>query len=658
MNQAIGTTPVHRPQGVQRGPALIEFFRHHGVWAPGVRLFRRMHFKTKAVMVSAMFLVPVLALGWIFFSDKAASIEFSAKERQGVAYARELMPLLKTAVQHRAVVGTPAAAELRAKVDAQMKALAGTEAQWGASLGTGAQFAKLNEAAAALAAVSASPAAALETHTRFISVVLDTLGQATDGSNLTLDPDLDSYYLMDLSTTRLPQLIELMARVQSAGVQRLTEPSAAAALDMADRLPLIEYHEDQVKTGLAKATAATPELVASLKSDEATKPLRRFAELSRSGFSAEGAKVDKAAYLSAAQAAIDSQFDFSTRLLDDLDRLIAKRIAGMASVRDFAALVVALSLAAGAYLFYCFFLVTQGGLREVQKHLEAMTEGDLTTKPNPWGKDEAARLMGTLADMQGSLRDIVSRVRGSSEQIVHASSEIASASMDLSGRTEQAASSLEESASSMEEIASTIKHTAENAQEAASVAVSNSAVAVRGGEVIVQVVNTMREIHASSAKISDIIGVIDGIAFQTNILALNAAVEAARAGEQGRGFAVVASEVRSLAQRSAQAAKEIKALITSSVERVDSGTRVVEGAGVTMNELVSNAKRMSDLLSEISGAAKEESAGVSQVGAAVQDLDRMTQQNAALVEQTAAAASSLRDQAVDLASEVAKFKLP
>ncbi|HEY0819046.1 MAG TPA: methyl-accepting chemotaxis protein, partial [Rhizobacter sp.] len=319
---------------------------------------------------------------------------------------------------------------------------------------------------------------------------------------------------------------------------------------------------------------------------------------------------------------------------------------------------VALALAAGAYLFYSFFLVTQGGLREVQKHLEAMTSGDLTTHPQPWGSDEQAHLMVTLAQMQQSLRSIVSRVRGSSDQIVHASGEIASAAMDLSSRTEQTASNLEQSAASMEQISATIKHTADNAQEAASVAVSNSGVAQRSGEVIGQVVSTMQEIHASSSKISDIIGVIDGIAFQTNILALNAAVEAARAGEQGRGFAVVASEVRSLAQRSAQAAKEIKSLISASVERVDSGTRVVQGAGATMDELLGSARRMSDLLREISTAAKEESSGVTQLGAAVQDLDRMTQQNAALVEQTAAAASSLKDQATDLAAEVARFRLP
>jgi methyl-accepting chemotaxis protein len=266
--------------------------------------------------------------------------------------------------------------------------------------------------------------------------------------------------------------------------------------------------------------------------------------------------------------------------------------------------------------------------------------------------------MLSLHDMQASLRTIVSRVRSSSESIVHASTEIASASMDLSARTEQTASNLEESAASMEQISSTVKHTADNVKQAALVAQGNSQSAARGGAVIKDVVTTMQDINASSKKISDIIGTIDGIAFQTNILALNAAVEAARAGEQGRGFAVVASEVRSLAQRSAQAAREIKTLITSSVEKVESGARVVNGAGDTMHELVDNAERMNSLLSEISTAASEQSSGVAQVGAAVHQLDEMTQQNAALVEQTAAAASGLRDQAQNLATEVARFRLP
>ncbi len=312
----------------------------------------------------------------------------------------------------------------------------------------------------------------------------------------------------------------------------------------------------------------------------------------------------------------------------------------------------------GAYLFRSFFLVTHGGLREVQKHLEAMTAGDLTTQPRPWGSDEAARLMSAVVAMQGSLRNIVSAVRGSSESIMHTSSEIATASLDLSARSGETAASLEQSAASMHEISSTVKHSSDNVRDAALVATANSQAAARGGAVIAEVVSTMHDINHSSKKISDIIGTIDGIAFQTNILALNAAVEAARAGEQGRGFAVVAAEVRTLAQRSAQAAKEIKTLITASVGKVDSGTRVVETAGATLQALVANAQRMNNLLSEISTAATEQSQGVSLVGMAIDDLDRMTQKNAALVAQTAVAASTLQDQAVGLATEVARFRLP
>ena len=320
--------------------------------------------------------------------------------------------------------------------------------------------------------------------------------------------------------------------------------------------------------------------------------------------------------------------------------------------------VFAIALLIASYLFLSFYRVMDGGLKETRRHLRAMTDGDLTTSPNPWGADEAAQLMFDLRAMQESLRNIVTSVRGSSESIVNASTEIASASMDLSARTEQTAANLEKSASSMEEISSTVKNTAENVQQAAQLASDNSQAAARGGAVIAEVVSTMQDINESSKRIADIIGVIDSIAFQTNILALNAAVEAARAGEQGRGFAVVATEVRSLAQRSAQAAKEIKTLISTSVEKVESGSKVVKGAGDTMQELLANARRMNDLLSAISTAASEQSTGVSQVGAAVNELDRMTQQNAALVEETAAAASALKDQAIGLSDEVDRFKLP
>ncbi len=286
-----------------------------------------------------------------------------------------------------------------------------------------------------------------------------------------------------------------------------------------------------------------------------------------------------------------------------------------------------------------------------------IADGDLSGRVEACGDDEPARLLRALAHMQDGLRRIVGDVRSSAGRIEQASGEVAHANTDLSGRTEQAASSLQQTAASMEQLTGTVRQSADSAAQANQLASSAASVAQRGGQVVSQVVATMDEIQAASKKIADIIGVIDGIAFQTNILALNAAVEAARAGEQGRGFAVVAGEVRSLAQRSAEAAREIKALIGSSVERVDSGSRLVADAGRTMAEIVGSVQRVTDMIGEITAAAAEQSDGIGQVNAAVTQLDQMTQQNAALVEQSAAAAQRLKDQAQKLATTVAVFRL-
>ncbi len=287
----------------------------------------------------------------------------------------------------------------------------------------------------------------------------------------------------------------------------------------------------------------------------------------------------------------------------------------------------------------------------------AVANGDLSQQFDVHGKDETAQLLAALKVMQSSLAKLVSNVRQNSESVATASAQIAQGNQDLSSRTEEQASALEETAAAMEELSSTVKQNADNAKQANQLALSASAVAIKGGEVVGQVVTTMKGINDSSKKIADIISVIDGIAFQTNILALNAAVEAARAGEQGRGFAVVASEVRSLAGRSADAAKEIKGLITASVERVELGTALVDQAGHTMTEVVSSIKRVTDIMGEISAASAEQSAGVAQVGEAITQMDQATQQNAALVEESAAAAESLKGQAQQLVGAVAVFKL-
>jgi methyl-accepting chemotaxis protein len=319
------------------------------------------------------------------------------------------------------------------------------------------------------------------------------------------------------------------------------------------------------------------------------------------------------------------------------------------------AAVIAAIVAAGCAAYITGAITNP--INEAVRVAQTVASGDLTSRIEVATSEETGQLLGALKEMNDSLIRIVGQVRSGTDTIATASEEIASGNLDLSQRTEEQASSLEETASSMEELTSTVKQNADNARQANTLAASASGVAQRGGDVVSRVVETMDSINASSAKIVDIISVIDGIAFQTNILALNAAVEAARAGEQGRGFAVVAGEVRTLAHRSAAAAKEIKELIGDSVEKVGAGSKLVEEAGATMGEIVTSVQRVTDIMGEISMATQEQSTGIDQINMAVGQMDTVTQQNAALVEQAAAAAASLQEQAAGLAQVVSIFRL-
>ncbi|MCG7326412.1 methyl-accepting chemotaxis protein [Achromobacter sp. ACRQX] len=353
--------------------------------------------------------------------------------------------------------------------------------------------------------------------------------------------------------------------------------------------------------------------------------------------------------------------DLMTNLAISKEKAAERSVAeGTALYNTVRAIMIALAVAGVAVGMLLGWLVTRGIVRPLGEAVSAARQvaaGDLTTDIRVVTRDETGDLMGALKAMNESLARIVKDVRDGCENIASASSQIAQGNADLSQRTEEQASSLEETAASMEELTSTVQQNANNASEADRLVSQASNVAVRGGEVVEGVVQTMSAISDSSRRIADITGVIDGIAFQTNILALNAAVEAARAGEQGRGFAVVAGEVRTLAQRSAVAAKEIKALIDESVTRVEGGSRQVDEAGRTMREVVDSVRQVATLVREISGASEEQSTGIGQVNQAVSQMDTVTQQNAALVEEAAAAAASMQEQATRLAQEVRRFKV-
>jgi methyl-accepting chemotaxis protein len=331
--------------------------------------------------------------------------------------------------------------------------------------------------------------------------------------------------------------------------------------------------------------------------------------------------------------------------------------AAYARFRNISIATIALGLMLSAFMGFWLIRAISRPLNEAIKLARSVAEGDLTQKIEVKTAYETGQLLLALKNMNDSLVKIVTEVRTGTDTIATASNEIASGNLDLSSRTEQQASSLEETASSMEELTTMVKQNADNARQANGLVVSASETAIKGGKMVSQVVDTMGSINESAKKIVDIIGVIDGIAFQTNILALNAAVEAARAGEQGRGFAVVASEVRNRAQRSAAAAKEIKILIGDSVAKVDVGAKLVDQAGVTMDEIVESVKRVTDIMAEISAASQEQTAGIEQINQAISQMNQATQQNASLVEEAAATAESLKDQAGNLAQAVGVFKL-
>jgi methyl-accepting chemotaxis protein len=635
---------------------------------------RNLRFAHKFLLISLLAGLMLALPTVIFVRGNLERIASAKLEVSGLAPIKDVMKLTQLSQQHRGLsAGVLAGNEAQATAR-QAKAVEVSQSYAQAQTSVAALGnAKLDALVAQIgsdwtalsAAVGSKSIAGPQSFARHTALIADQLALSEDIVNATgiaLDPNAAGYYLQSAVLQYMPRVTEGLGQMRARGNALLAKGSATPE----DKVRLealgggIRVSMQAARKAIELAIVANPAL-GSVVSDALTKAVSATDEGLRLAdekiIRAEALNHPPAEYFAATTKIIDVQFGLINVAFEALRQQLDNTVASIQSRLLLSSIVVAAMTALAVWVMVVITATTISSVNLALSLAKGVASGDLSQQIVARGSDEMGHLLQALASMQSSLSNVVTTVRSGSEGVATASAEIAQGNSDMSGRTESQASALEQTAASMEELSGTVRQNADSARSANQLALSASSVAAKGGDVVAQVVDTMKGINESSRKISDIIQVIDGIAFQTNILALNAAVEAARAGEQGRGFAVVASEVRSLAGRSADAAKEIKALINASVERVEHGTALVDQAGTTMNEVVTSIRRVTDIMGEISAASNEQALGVAQVGEAIKQMDEVTQQNAALVEEMAAAASSLKNQASDLVDAVSVFRL-
>ncbi len=638
----------------------------------------RLKVSTRFAVLGAMAFLLAAIPTVIFVNDAYQSMALAQREASGTEPVVAVLKAVQLTQQHRGlsalVLGGNSAMQAKREAKQQevneaYKAMDDLAAKLLTNPASKAAWAKASNDWTALrdnvAGHKISVADSFKAHTALVGQLLNTVDLMADEFALSLDPNQDSYQLIQSVMYALPALAEELGRARAKGAGMLATKTASPA----DRLTLGIYATSgeerlaQMVSAFDKTATANSTFKSSLGDlmTEAADLARQAIKTSREQIlDQEQLSYAGSDYVALFTRAIDAQFKVNSVAMTSLDALLKDRVAER---RLHAAITLTVM---GSLMLLCTWFgisaarsITRqlgGEPDEVMSITQAISRGDLTSvivvKPGMEGS-----IVASMAEMQASLLKVVSAVRRSSDSIAMGSQQIADGNSNLSQRTEEQASSLQQTASSMEQLSGTVRSSADSAREANQLATTASNVATEGGHAVSQVVSTMEAITAASKKIADIIGVIDGIAFQTNILALNAAVEAARAGEQGRGFAVVASEVRNLAQRSAQAAREIKTLINDSVEKVETGSRQADEAGRTMHDVVEQVQRVSQLIGEISIATQEQTSGIGHVSSSVTQLDQVTQQNAALVEQAAASAADLSHQAAELVNAVKAFKL-
>ncbi|CAN7290190.1 methyl-accepting chemotaxis protein [Pseudoduganella sp. LjRoot289] len=635
---------------------------------PAIALMQRLRLFPKFMLVTLIFLLPLLLVTALLMSELQKSLQLTEREQLGVEYIAQLQEVARLTQQHRALERLRLAAKQPVDVQALRTDIGARLQRLDAWQGRAAGMAGLPEWAAVRLAWSdlagrqggADAKDSLALHGALLGRIARLGAQLADRSSLRMDPEVQTNYLIAAFQKTLPEVADDLSVIAARGAayidsglmegneDQLLNATAMLARDKLDRLPAqieaILQHNPQLKSDLQPHLAALPAALAFLERGK-NEVTNAYNQTSGKEFNAAGS------------AAIDRLYGFAGAAAKALDRLLAERMARDLLHRNLMLAAVLATLGVAAWLFAGFYLSFSRDVGSLNLAVQAAAAGDLTQEISSPARDEIGALVNAFGGMTQALALLVDDIRSGAGRIADGADELASGNTALSGHTEAQAGDLSATVASMRALTANVQRNAAHAESGRKLVQTASDIALQGGRSVAAVVDTMAGIRASSEKISDIIGVIDGIAFQTNILALNAAVEAARAGEQGRGFAVVASEVRNLAQRSAAAALEIKKLIVDSVSKVEAGSALVNSAGATMTQVVRSVQQTAALIEEISAAEAAQRGEIEQVDHALARIDDMTRQNGALVLQASVGADRLHEEAAHLGEAVSRFRL-